>query len=201
MTVDFSVIQDLALKEAFNNEEKIRIIETDEDYLNELFEHSQKAQLFVYDDEDAGYSRFVSDTNGLGRDKTISIDNSNHKDVFLMRIDGMLFQGMSKCDCALLSQKDMFFIEFKTNASNKNEESRVAQYTKCYKQLKQTIGEFDKHYKAINENFRKKKDHYLALAVFNPTVPRDNAFEKSLRAMFAREVRMKLCFTSSCKID
>ena len=113
MTVDFSVIQDLALKEAFNNEEKIRIIETDEDYLNELFEHSQKAQLFVYDDEDAGYSRFVSDTNGLGRDKTISIDNSNHKDVFLMRIDGMLFQGMSKCDCALLSQKDMFFIELK----------------------------------------------------------------------------------------
>ena len=200
MAVDFSIIQELSLKKAFNEEEKIRIIDSDEDYLNELFEHSQKSQLFIYDDEDAGYSRFVSDTNGLGRDKTISIDNSNHRDVFLMRIDGMLFSGMSKCDCALLSEKEMFFIELKTNAANKTDISREDRYEKCISQLKQTIKKFDDHYRAINEDFRKKKKRFVALAVFNPTVPRNNASEKALCASFLKEIKMRLCFTNLCKV-
>lgn len=201
MDIDCSFLSELNLKEAFKDIEVIRGITKDEDYLNILFEHSRRSQIFICDSKEKGYSCVVYDTAGLGRDKTFIIDNDNHRDVYLMRIDGVLFSKKSKCDCAFIASNEMVFIEFKSDAINRLDKSLKAQYEKCYKQLKTTVLEFDERYKSIGQAFRSKFENIAAYAVFNPTVPSNNAFAKILSARFAKELKMKLCFASSKRID
>ena len=71
-----------------------------------------------------------------------------------MRIDGVLFDRRSKCDCAVLFGREMDFIEFKTNAGNKTEVSMDAQYSKSYSQLLLSVKEFDKRYDGMDASFR-----------------------------------------------
>lgn len=200
MQIDFSPISNLNLRNAFANIEIIRNISEDKNYLALLFEHSNRSVVFVFDDAEIGYSRYVNNTAGLSQDKTLVVDNSNHLDVFLMRIDGVLFPKQSKCDCALLVSRKMAFVEFKTNAANKTEESMEAQYEKCFNQLGVTIKTFENHYKEIGESFRDKLETIRAYAVFNPTVPHANSSQKLLSARFSKEYRIKLCFDNKIKI-
>lgn len=197
---DLTHITNLNLKDAFKGEKAFERIKSENDYLIELFEHTDRSSVFVCDDEDCGYSRYINDTKGYGRDRVFIIKNVNHKSVFLMRIDGILFDRRSKCDCAVLFQNEMDFIEFKTNAANQTEVSMDEQYSKCYSQLLTSILEFDRRYDLIGDSFRKKFDTIQAYAVFNPTVPSNNATQKKLSAEFAKEIKIKLSFTNNKSI-
>lgn len=196
MALDLTPIRNLNLHAAFGAESAVKKVLSDEDLFVELFEHSQRSSLFIFDDEIVGYSRYVDNTKGLGKDKTFFIENPNHKEVFLMRIDGVLFPGMSKCDCAVLYDNVILFVEFKTKAANKTEEAREYQYNKCYNQLKDTIQEFETRFLEIRDSLRGRFSSIEAIAVFNPTVPRDDATQKALRARFLIELRLKLSFLS-----
>ena len=193
---EWGFIKGLSLDEVFSDEKSIKNLKEGE-YLYVLFEASKKSTLFIYDDERKGYSRFVKDTNGLGRDKTFCMRNPNHRDVFLFKIDGVLFPKQSKCDCAVIFGDQMAFIEFKTKAANKSEDTMEAHYSKIYNQLKITINAFESGYSRIGRNFRGFFSQIMAYGVFNPTVPANNATEKILIARFAKEVKMALSFSNT----
>ena len=190
----------MPFKDAFSGIRKFDLINADKDYFNELFDYSNRAIIFVYDDTSKGYSVFIKNTIGLGRDKTLVVRNQKKKNVFLMRIDGILFKKDSKCDCSLLTDKDFVFVEFKSNASNKTEDAQIDNYENCYKQLYLTFNEFKKRFKKIGVDFVSLFSSVSACTVFNPTVPYNNSTEKTLSRRFLKKTGIKLRYTNEIEI-
>lgn len=198
--MDFSLFQGLRLKEVFADNQKFQGVISDEDYLAELFEFSNKGTLFIHDDAIKGYSTFVNDTKGLGADKTFKIDNTTHKDIFLWHIDGVLYKKESKCDCAFLTDSHMRYVEFKSNAANKSEEAIEDNYQNAADQISITHEDIDNRYKTIGLNL-KKVLKLEAYAVFNRTVPKNNAHQKKVSAKFFDKNKFRLYFQNSVKIQ
>lgn len=197
----FEAITRLRLREAFANIQKFSECNSDEDLLNELFEHSNKGTLFVHDDADKGHSVYVQDTKGLGRDKVFEAKNTKHRDVFLFHIDGVLFSKDSKCDCAVLTEKEMNFIEFKANAENNTPEAIETNYQKASDQLLQTINEVSQRCQTEGIELTDMVTT-AAFAVFNRTVPRNDALRKKISAKFLRDTgTIKLQFANKTTLQ
>lgn len=191
--MDFEAINCLRLKEAFSEFELFQRISKDEDWLDKLFECETRGQLFVYDDAEAGHVVYVNDTKGLGRDKVFELVNKNHKDVFLWHIDGVIYEKTSKCDCAVITTDEMEFIEFKTNASNSSQEAIFDNYHKASEQLQKIVMDVKERCSKVGV----KPTSVIpveAHAVFNPTVPSDNAMKKNISAKFLVRTGVKLRF-------
>lgn len=181
--MDFKAITQLKLKSAFRNEQKFEKVIEAKDFLEELFEHGNRGILFVHDDAYIGYSIFVEDTKGIGRDKVFIVDNREHKDVFLWHIDGVLFQKGSKCDCAVLTDGSVDFVEFKSNALNETDETIEANYKKASSQLLLTLNEVSEKCRSVGIDLQTMVE-VNAFAVFNKTVPKNSALQKSISAKF-----------------
>lgn len=198
--MDVEVIERLGFRQAFKCESRIESIRCADDYLKELFELSERTHLFVYDDEDKGFSVYVTDTSGLGRDKTFEVENKSRKEVFLLHIDGILFKKNSKCDCALLTDKELFFIEFKTKSTSGCELTRKEQCQKCFSQLQLTVTEFFNRFREAGTELTEKFEEIRAFAVFNPSVPRVNASESNLSIRFRKKTGIGLAFINKAKL-
>ena len=194
--MDFEPINRLQLKEAFGDSELFKRVSKDEDWLDILFERDSRGQLFVYDDDEVGHVVFVNDTKGLGRDKVFGLVNKNHKSVFLWHIDGVIYEKTSKCDCAVITSDEMEFIEFKTNASNSSPEAIFENYHKASEQLQKIVLD-------VKERCLKAGVALTSIvpveahAVFNPTVPSDNAMKKNISFKFLVQTGVKLSFDNS----
>lgn len=184
--MDFTPIYQLDLKKAFSDNSKFQNINNGDDFLTELFECEDRGLLFVFDDSDKGHSTYVENTFGLGLDKVFKIHNKQHKDVFLWHIDGVLFTKDSKCDCAILTDVDMDFIEFKSNAINNTKETIKKNYEKASCQLLITIKEVSEKCKSAGVQLGKVVN-VKAFAVFNRSVPKNDAFRKSISAKFLKD--------------
>lgn len=191
--MDFEVINRLRLKEAFNEFDLFRDVSKNEDWLDKLFECDSRGQLFVYDDADIGHVVYVNDTNGLGRDKVFVLVNKNHKDVFLWHIDGVIYEKTSKCDCAVITADEMDFIEFKTSASNNSQKAILDNYYKSSEQLQIVVKDVKERCSKVGVILTSVFS-IEAHAVFNPTVPSDNAMKKNISAKFLLSTGVKLCF-------
>lgn len=198
--MDFRPIDQLRLKEAFSENSKFQNINNGLDFLTELFECENRGLLFIYDDSDKGHSTYVQDTSGLGVDKVFKVHNKEHKDVFLWHIDGVLFAKNSKCDCAILTDKDMDFIEFKSNAINNTEKAIETNYEKASDQLLVTLKVVSERCKSAGiELF--SAVNVKAFAVFNRSVPSNDAIRKKLSAKFAMDSEgVKLYFSNETAI-
>lgn len=181
--MDVKAITQLGLKEAFADNQKVKEIVKDEDWLTELFEHNNRSQLFVYDDTEIGHSVFVTSSAGIGRDKFLVLSNRQRADVFLWHIDGVLFKKDSKCDCAILTDTLLAFVEFKSNAANLSMEAIEENYRKATDQLLHTLCEVEKRCMKAGVCIREKV-WMKAFAVFNRSVPRNDAYKKALSAKF-----------------
>ena len=80
--------------------------------------------LHSTDDEhvvDEGISNFSPDANIPGFD----VSNPNHRPIFLLQIDGKLLTSsmrkVGQCDCAIVSDNEISFVELKTNATEAND--------------------------------------------------------------------------------
>ena len=184
--MNFNPIKRLRLKAAYEDAKAFADVVRDEDFLVELFEWSERGTIFIVDDTEAGYSRFVTDTNGLGFDKALKVVNRGHKDMFLWHIDGLIYKKDSKCDCALLTDESIRFIEFKSNAANKTREAIIANYDKAKNQLKLTFEDVNERCRKVGIDL-KTSARPRAYAVFNRTVPSLNAYQKKLAAQFLLE--------------
>lgn len=191
--MNFDAINRLRLKEAFGESELFQRIDKDEDWLDVLFECDSRGQLFVYDDAKVGHVVYVNDTKGLGRDKVFDLVNKNHKDVFLWHIDGVIYEKTSKCDCAVITTDEMEFIEFKTNASNNSQEAIFENYHKASEQLEKIVKDVKSRCSKVGVQLTLVVP-VEAHAVFNPTVPSDNAMKKSISAKFLVRTGVKLSF-------
>lgn len=191
--MDCGAINQLCLKEAFGDIEMFKRISKEEDWLDVLFECDNRGLLFVYDDANIGHVVYVKDTKGLGHDKVFELVNKSHKDVFLWHIDGVIYPKTSKCDCAVITMDELEFIEFKTNASNSSSEAREENYHKASEQL-QTIVLDVKDRCAKVGLVLTSIIPVMAHAVFNPTVPSDNAMTKNISIKFLVRTGVKLRF-------
>lgn len=191
--MNFEVINRLRLKEAFGEFDLFQHISKDEEWLDILFECDNRGQLFVYDDADVGHVVYVNDTKGLGRDKVFGLVNKTHKDVFLWHIDGVIYEKTSKCDCAVITSDEMEFIEFKTNASNNSDEAIFDNYHKVSDQLQKIVKDVKERCSKVGVKLTSVIP-VEAHAVFNPTVPADNAMKKNISAKFLVRTGVKLRF-------
>lgn len=184
--MDFTPINRLRLKEAFGDIQKFQTIQRDDDYLIDLFEWTNRGTVYVHDDENKGHSTFVTDTKGLGADKTLKITNSSNKDLFLWHIDGVLYKRDSKCDCAFLTDTNLGFVEFKANAANESQAAIKANYEKASSQILLTFNDIDQRCKKIGIDLC-ETTVIEAYAVFNRTVPKNNAHQKKISAQFLKD--------------
>lgn len=198
--MDFSAINNLKLKAAFNDVLAFSKAQNNDDFLNELFENDNRGTIYVCDCEDLGHSKFIIDTKGIGNNKIFTITNPLHQDVFLWHIDGVVFAKNEKCDCAVLTNKELFFIEFKTNAVLKSNESREENHRKACNQLLNTISEVQTRCQNVGVDLLKTVA-IEAYAVFNNTIPRCSATQKRYSAYFLSKSRgIKLKFDNSKKL-
>ena len=191
--MNFEVINRLRMKEAFGEFDLFQHISKDEEWLDILFECDTRGQLFVYDDADVGHVVYVNDTKGLGRDKVFGLVNKTHKDVFLWHIDGVIYEKTSKCDCAVITTDEMEFIEFKTNASNNSDEAIFDNNHKASDQLQKIVKDVKERCSKVGVKLTSVIP-VEAHAVFNPTVPADNAMKKNISAKFLVRTGVKLRF-------
>jgi len=184
--MNFTAIKQLKLKEAFQQHPLFDAVHDDKDYLNVLFECDNKGTLYIIDDPDRKMSVFIPDTKGVGRDKTFVVTNRDHSSVLLWHIDGVLFKDSTKCDCAIITSKELDFIEFKTNASNSSHKAIISNYEKAFQQLLTTLQEVTQRCAAVGIDIHTVVKEVSAYAVFNKTIPQVQASQQSQSRKFLK---------------
>lgn len=201
--LDLSLLNKLSIKSVFVGQgvdQLLAQISSEQDYLVALFETEKRGMIWITDDADAGHSIFITDTNGVNKDKLLQVINPNVKTLFLWHIDGVMFKKYSKCDCALLYDKLMHLIEFKANAKNASDDSIQANYEKASEQLALTFEKFEELYNNQGQNIYTIFDDIDALIVFDKTVPQDDAYQKNIISKFSRRTLLNLSFGNVLKI-
>lgn len=187
--IDFSPIENLKIKEVFigcGMETLLEEIEKIEDYLIVLFDETSRSNVWVTDDLEQ-HCIFIKDTKGINKDKLLKVYNERSISLFLWRIDGVMFSHKTKCDCALLHEKKLHFVEFKANVESSNPLSIREHYEKAQAQLKITYDKFKELYHNKGINLFEVLEEIDAQIVFDKTVPRDNAFCKKIKRQFLKE--------------
>ena len=87
----------------------------------------------------------------------------------------------------------MDFIEFKTNASNSTQEAIIDNYHKASEQLQKIVMDVKNRCSKVGVKLTLVVP-VEAHAVFNPTVPSDNAMKKNISAKFLVRTGIKLSF-------
>ena len=202
--IDLSIIKKLSIKTIFVGQgidSLLAQISSEQDYLVALFETEKRGTIWITDDATVGHSIFVTDTNGVNKDKLLKVLNPNIKSLFLWHIDGVMFAKYSKCDCALLHERLMHLIEFKANAKNASDDSIQANYEKASEQLALTFEKFEELYNNQGQNIYTIFDDIDALIVFDKTVPQDDAFQKNIISKFSKRTLLNLSFGNELKIE
>lgn len=201
--MDLTILNNLSIKQVFVGiglDELLSSIKNERDYLVLLFEETTHGTIWVTDDGDVGHCVFVTDTKGVNKNKLLKVLNPNAKTLFLWHIDGVMFQHLSKCDCALLHERLMHLVEFKANALNQTDESIEANYDKASEQLAITYEQFMSLYEKAGYNIWDIFDNIDAMVVFDKTVPQDNAYQKKVKKQFTDRTSLKLEFDNEIHI-
>ena len=94
--------------------------------VDDAFEQSDDENMYVYDNESLGYSVWTNDEHTVSLPKTFNAQNPDKNTLILLPLDGRIITGKNiiqggVCDCALLTNKEMSFVEFKTNVLSAND--------------------------------------------------------------------------------
>lgn len=90
------------------------------------FDKSDDENLYVYDDDDLHYTDWTNVEHAVSLSKTFYAQNPNRNTLVLLLLDGRIITGVhfvqgGVCDCALLTDKELSFVEFKTNVLSSND--------------------------------------------------------------------------------
>ena len=112
-----NAIKQLKLCYALRNCGQVKVINA--------FDKSNNVNLYVYDDANLKYSDWNNNKHAVLLSKTFNAQNPNNKTLVLLPLDGCIITGAhfiqsGVCDCALLTDKELSFVEFKTNALSPN---------------------------------------------------------------------------------
>lgn len=104
------------------------------------FDKSDDEDLYVYDNESLGRSDWTNVEPTAFLSKTFHAQNPNRSTLVLLPLDGHIIRGKNitkggVCDCALLTDKQMSFVEFKTNVSSNLDKTILEHAEKAIDQL------------------------------------------------------------------
>ena len=104
------------------------------------FAESNDENLYVYDHQGKGHSVWTNDEDedDVSLSKTFHAQNPNRNTLVLLPLDGCIITGKHlglRCDCALLTDKELSFVEFKTNVSSTKDLTILQRATKAKDQL------------------------------------------------------------------
>lgn len=108
--------------------------------VEDAFDKSDYENLYVYDDDTLGYSDWTNVEPTAFLSKTFYAQNPNRNTLVLLPLDGRIITGDhfirgGICDCALLTDKELSFIEFKTNVSSDLDKTILEHAEKAVDQL------------------------------------------------------------------
>ena len=108
--------------------------------VEDAFDKSDDENLYVYDDDTLGYSDWTNVEPTAFLSKTFHAQNPNRNTLVLLPLDGRIITGkkITKggiCDCALLTDKEMSLVEFKTNVLSTNDLTILQRATEAKDQL------------------------------------------------------------------
>lgn len=101
---------------------------------------SDDENLYVYDDESLGYSDWTNVALAAFLSKAFLARNPNKNTLVLLPLDGCIITGThvirgGVCDCALLTDKELSFVEFKTEVLSTNDLTILQRATEAKNQL------------------------------------------------------------------
>lgn len=107
------------------------------------FDKSDDERLYVYDDKELGYVDWMN-TLPEFLSKTFNAQNPNKTTLALLPLDKKIITGPNViqggvCDCALLTDKEMSLVEFKTDVSSTNELTSLQRANEAIDQLWHTF--------------------------------------------------------------
>lgn len=108
--------------------------------MEDVFDKSDDENLYVYDDQSLGYSDWMNVIPTAFLSKTFHVQNPNRTTLVLLPLDGCIITGKNItkggiCDCALLTDKEMSLVEFKTNVLSTNNLTILQRATEAKDQL------------------------------------------------------------------
>ncbi len=152
--------------------------------VTDCIETTSDTIFYVIDDSSVGYSRFVNS-------KEMSYGyftgyNPHPLDITLLSIDNKLISSLPYgiADCALIHNRMICFIEFKSNALGHSPETVDYTYDKAVSQLENTINHFDRLISAVGINLRATVE-IACHVVVAPHFPRSTASEMNSIMKFA----------------
>lgn len=88
--------------------------------VKDAFDKSEDETLYVYDDENLGFSDWTNNESTVSLSMTFNAQNPNKNTLVLLPLDGRIITGKNLikggvCDCALLTNLELCLVEFKTN--------------------------------------------------------------------------------------
>lgn len=106
---------------------------------NDCWFLTKDKSIYVIDDDITKFSRFSNSSEE--EQKSLLVINENYREIVLIAIDNKLIRNHPGgiADCALLDEKQLRFVEFKTNAEGNSDEAIHKTYLKAIEQLKETI--------------------------------------------------------------
>ena len=153
----------------------------------------------IVDSETLKISGFVSPTFGQPEElalKYFEVQNANSRDFSLLQIDNGAISAAAptkRCDCAVITDKEFSFIEFKANALSSKTKTIKANYKSAMKQLRITIDIFRSGIAASGASLNALRN-VEAFVCFRRGYPRVTTSEMTYRTNFAAQAHVPLSF-------
>lgn len=158
----------------------------------------------IVDSASKGVSGFVSNSFGQVEDcakKFFAIENPTGRPYALLQIDNGLIQTneTKKCDCAVVNDTDICFIEFKANAVVDTTKAVRTNNRKAMAQLVTTIGLFNTYYSAKGTNLKKLRNTE-AYICFREGYPKSTSSQMNCKVRFMCQTGISLSFERKRKL-
>lgn len=113
--------------------------------VEDVFDKSDADCIYAYDDQGLGYSDWCI-TKPEFSSKSFRINNKNKTTICLLPLDGRIITGPriimgGVCDCLLLTENEMTFVEFKTNVTTQNPQSALNKADEAIEQILHTFND------------------------------------------------------------
>ncbi len=153
----------------------------------------------IVDSETLKISGFVTSTFGQPEElelKYFDVQNPNRKDFSLLQIDNGVISSVAptkRCDCAVITDQVLSFIEFKANALSSNTKTIKSNYKSAMKQLQVTIDIFKTGVADLGCSLSTLRS-LEAFVCFRRGYPRVTTSEMTYRTHFAARTHVPLSF-------
>ena len=153
----------------------------------------------IVDSESQRISGFVSATFGQCEDaaqKYFSIENPTTVPFALLQVDNGLIKShdVRKCDCIIVNDAYIGFIEFKANATSDCNMTVRKNCCKAMEQLKATIEVFNRCYIHQRKNIKSYRSNVEAFICFRPGYPKIKSSQINYRVRFKDDTGIPLSF-------